>query len=188
MKRIVLVGASHSALRKIESDWDKDELNDYIVHVIEPMKSNLELLDKFFKTDRIIKHDMALGAKDGTIAINLSLSWDSHSLYGMKKDFDYYWEIVKQTGDIVEVNVMTWDSFIRHAYILNVDVCIIDAEGAEGDILRNMSHTLPKEIYVSHYHSNIFEGVDSKEELLILMTDLGYKDIKELDEELYGRR
>ena len=179
MKNITLIGASHSAIRNFTKEGN-------IVNIVEPITSNLELLDKFFDSTKLNKYHLALGSSDGKISINLSLSWDSHSLFTMKEDFDYYWEIVKQTGDTEVVNINTWDTFTKNNNLTNIDVCLMDVEGAEGDILRHMTINKPKELYVSHYHSNIFKGVDTKEELLELMIKLGYKDIEELEEELHG--
>lgn len=46
---------------------------------------------------------------------------------------------------------MRWDTFMKeHDY--NIDLCIIDIEGAEGRLIKSMTASLPKRLIIAGYH------------------------------------
>ena len=79
-----------------------------------------------------------------------------------------------QAGTVSSV-LMSWDDFVRVYGVSHVDLCCIDVEGLEREVLTGMTGCLPKRLVVAKYHSGMFEGCLSGGELRELLKGKGYK-------------
>lgn len=52
----------------------------------------------------------------------------------------------------IDITSITWDTFINLYEIKQVDLCIIDIEGAEERFMEGMTKVLPKRLFMSIYH------------------------------------
>ena len=165
-----------------------------VVYAIEPEPANYVLLVKYCQEMRQMHEGVkfyplpfALSKKTAVQTLHLrdKIGSDySHVLNPSlkKRQFDKYpYEI--------QVVALTWNDFIRSFDIRYVDLCYIDVEGAEEDILEGMNIRLPTKIFVSHYHSTKYEGVKTREELQKQLKSMGYKIIhKDRHRMITGKR
>jgi FkbM family methyltransferase len=170
MKTQVFIGAPHSELTAL---YDCDT----IIYVVEPITENINFVCNSSNTANIKCIECAMADYIGKGKINLSLRWDSHSLYEMIEQWGNNWESVRPTGEVIEVDVITWDYFIGKYGIYEIDFCLVDAEGAEGSIIKGMNNCLPKAISVASYHSHVFKAVEDEQRLIRLLIDKGYTKI-----------
>lgn len=75
----------------------------------------------------------------------------------------------------VEIPTITWDDLVKKYNIKHVDLCVVDAEGSEEDILEGMTTVLPKKIIMAGYHHGKFKDVETCQELQKRLRNKGYR-------------
>ena len=179
---IVIIGACQ-LYEEETNELIKPFIEKGLIYLVEPAHSNIQkLYEKFGKNQNIIIIKAAISSRDGKGFLHLSRGILSHTLKEPREN--------KKEQYIGEekVSLYTWKTLVENFEIKIVDVCQIDAEGSEEDILESMTNCkiLPRVLLLSHYHDKHFKNLKSKKELEEKMKELGYSIVSEGDNELRG--
>lgn len=135
---------------------------------VEPVSKNFEILKRrVSQTWQITILKAAVWGWAGRGVINIGTNPTNHSLV---KD----WKIRRELVDMV-----TWDYIVEK--FGRFDLCVMDIEGAEVDVVKSMKKNLPKCLIVE-YHEKF--GVNP-EELIRMLEERGYNVFREMHIGMY---
>jgi len=148
-----------------------------IIYLIQPDPTNyITMANKILVNDyknRFI-FNIGLSYKNDVQTLNLHQFGEGHSFKER-----LYEETMRGS---IDVATLTWDSFIRINNIDHVDLCVIDAEGSEQDILEGMINVLPNKIIIAGYHHGKFKDVESCQQLQERLINKGYRIVRVKEE------
>ncbi len=121
-----------------------------VIVAIEPERSNVIAFRRNFadelKTGKVRLVEKAVSDKPGRLALHLSTSGDSHSLF-----------LPQNSGKEATVEISTIDALAANAEIRKVDFIKLDVEGAECKALQGAKQTIRRwhpRLAVSSYHQD----------------------------------
>lgn len=158
---VVNLGAHHGEMTKFYSS--RVGLKGK-VFAIEPEIKNANIL--YYATmdlDNVYTFNLAIGEKTHMGVLYVGTNSINHSTVRVF------------SGDVQEVQVITWDDFVTREGISLVHLANVDVEGAEVQWLKGMTHTLPNHIILEE-HSRFAYDFNELDELL---RKKGYMYIKE---------
>lgn len=121
--------------------------------------------------DKIHQHEIALGDKEGELALHI----DKSGTYAPSLV-----ETVRGLKEEIQVPVTTMDLMIDNGQVKQPDIVKIDVEGAEGLVLAGMKGTLtserkPKHIFIELHNKYLPRFGSSPEEVQALIAGYGYR-------------
>jgi len=166
MRVVVKVGAYNG-------EWSIHESRreDTFIYIVEPAPDNyLHLISNITKAriHNILPLNFALSNKTGTQTLYLRPN-------GFNEGHSLKHRINEPVVGAIKVKTLTWDDFIQVCHITHVNLCYIDAEGSEQDIIEKMTVCYPKRLIVSNYHSGKFKDVMTNTQLQKLITQKNYR-------------
>ncbi|MER9228545.1 FkbM family methyltransferase [Mesorhizobium sp. M0664] len=115
-----------------------------IVHAFEPLPENFAKLHSIAETEpRIVPVNMAVSSKVGTSAFHIAALPDASSLFKPRSTGSTFDKYTAEIG-VVDVQVVTLDSYCEKAVIPSIDLLKMDAQGGELDILKGAANLLKK--------------------------------------------
>ena len=106
-----------------------------LIHGFEPVEMNYARLSERFNGDKHVRlHKLALGKSEGSCQINLSAGASTHS-FRSRGSNPKYGPPRPDLGTSEVVEMTTIDKWIKASSLQKVDLCKIDVEGLETDVL-----------------------------------------------------
>lgn len=144
------------------------------VHIFEPIKSNIEMIEKSLAINSIKNvtiNQTAVGNSDGNISFSISEDSAFSSIHDTGR---------KPLSEVIEVGVLKIDTYVNQNDIKRIDVLKIDVEGAEELVIMGAKNTLtdpnkrPRLVMIELYDLNLKGFNTSRVEIIRKMKEYGY--------------
>lgn len=151
------------------------------VYSFEPVPANFALLSenaRLNNADNIVPINAAVTATPGSISLNLSAASTAHSI--VKSEYS--------SGQTITVKSVNLEEFCREQNIGKIDFLKVDCEGAENEIILNLSDAFVNNIdkIVLEYHER-FTGLDHGE-ISRFLAKRGFAVHEDMGQYIYARR
>lgn len=93
----------------------------------------------------------------------------------------------EQIGSVKTV-ALSWNDFVYMYNLKHVDICSIDAEGLEQEILQAMTLCMPERLMVARYHSWQFKDCLTTEDLCKLLEEKGYRILMKVGHDIVAEK
>jgi len=153
--------------------WDEYIVRTYgcVVHIFEPFMSNMEKIIEHFRgvIPTVYFHLIGLYDYDGLK--------DFHIYAGKSNSYSTTLRTDKELKEVITINVVRLDTFMRKNNIQKVDLLKLNVEGAEVQILKSLSPSTAKKIKCISFasHEGKVTTQEEHKETLEHLKSIGYK-------------
>lgn len=171
---VIDIGANHGESIAL---WRKLFPNASI-HGFEPVEVNYSRLSERFDQDKYVRlHKSAMGKSEGSCQINLSAGASTHSFRSRGAN-PKYGPPRSDLGISEEVAMTTLDKWTNDQRLEKIELCKIDVEGLETDVLHGAKDCLGSEkisvVMIELMFVEIYEGQGLFYDICRQMSEFGY--------------
>ena len=148
------------------------------IHGFEPVEKNYKRLSERFDRDKDVRlHKLAIGKSEGNCQINLSAGGSTHS-FRSRGSNPKYGPPRPDLGTSEKVGMTTLDKWTKDQRFEKIDLCKIDVEGLETDVLHGAKDCLGSErisvVMIELMFVEIYEGQGLFYDICRQMSEFGY--------------